>query len=144
MLFQVSFDWACRQIDPVKADRWVLLADYPPNTYCTQCSARLAIFWHPDTAVLASLSSIVLLYWPLLVSRALKYAKKSYSYSTTFFMSTWWVDYKKMQNGFFFKMAFWDNPHHPLWDAHPKTDKVDLKKSHHEKINFCIFFHSTH
>ena len=27
---------------------------------------------------------------------------------------------------------------------HLKTDKVDLKKSHNEKINFCIFFQSTH
>ena len=28
--------------------------------------------------------------------------------------------------------------------VHLKTDKVDLKKGHREKKNFCIFFQSTH
>ena len=27
---------------------------------------------------------------------------------------------------------------------HLKMDKVDLKKSHHEKFYFCIFFQSSH
>ena len=38
------------------------------------------------------------------VSRAFKYAKNSFQHSTTFFMSTWWVDCKNMQ--FFFHDGF--------------------------------------
>ena len=46
----------------------------------------------------------------------LKCAKKSYKQSTTFFMSTWWGDYKNMQKNFM--SPFWDNPQCPFWDAH--------------------------
>ena len=68
----------------------------------------------------------------LLVYRASKYGKKSYTHLTTFFMSTWWMDCKNIKKKIFFTMAFWDNPHYPFWDLRSR----DLKKILGYDINY--------